>query len=155
MSPDNWKPALIQATWPNKLECIKYIDNLSPAGGTNIWDGLENAFRFVAEPQRPEVIQFDKKGNYVTTVNGADTFFLMTDGNHNNGRFAGGNDFDERAFFSEFKKINTVRRIVVNTIILGDTTASADNQDPIKQKSLSLFRQIAESSGGAFVHLGQ
>ena len=155
MTPENWKPGLIQATWPNKFECIKYVDNISPAGGTNIWDGLENAFRYVSEPKRPEEIKFDKNGNYVTTVNGADTFFLMTDGNHNNGRFSGGNDFDERAFFSEFKKINTVRRVVVNTIILGDTTQSAENQDPIKQKSLSLFRQIAEVSGGAFVHLGQ
>ena len=154
-NPMNWRPALVQATWANKFDCIRDMDKLSPAGGTNIWDGLENAFRFVSEPQRPEVIQFDKKGNYVTTVNGADTFFLMTDGNHNNGRFSGGNDFDEREFFSEFKKINTLRRIVVNTIILGDTTQSADNQDPIKQKSLSLFRQIAEASGGAFVHLGQ
>jgi len=154
-NPMNWRPQLIQANWMNKFDCIREIDKMSPAGGTNIWDALENAFRFVSEPQRPEVIQFDKKGNYVTTVNGADTFFLMTDGNHNNGRFSGGNDFDERAFFSEFKKINTLRRIVVNTIILGDTTQSADNQDPIKQKSLSLFRQIAEASGGAFVHLGQ
>jgi hypothetical protein len=155
MNPFNWKPGLVQANWANKFECIKDMDKLSPAGGTNIWDGLENAFRFVAEPKRPEVVEFKKDGNYVTTVNGADTFFLMTDGNHNNGRFAGGNDFDERAFFAEFKKINTVRRVVVNTIILGDTTQSAENQDPIKQKSLSLFRQIAEVSGGAFVHLGQ
>jgi len=154
-NPFNWKPALIQATWPNKFECINDMNNLSPAGPTNIWDGLENAFRFVSEPKRPEVIAFDKNGNYVTTVNGADTFFLMTDGNHNTGKFAGGNDFDERAFFSEFKKINMVRRVVVNTIILGDTTGGAENQDPIKQKSLSLFRQIAEVSGGAFVHLGQ
>ena len=155
MNPFNWKPVLVQANWANKFECIKDMDKLSPAGGTNIWDGLENAFRFVAEPKRPEIVEFKKDGSYVTTVNGADTFFLMTDGNHNNGRFAGGNDFDERAFFAEFKKINTVRRVVVNTIILGDTTQSAENQDPIKQKSLSLFRQIAEASGGAFVHLGQ
>jgi hypothetical protein len=154
-SPFNWRPALVQANWANKLQCIQDIDQLSPAMGTNIWDGLENAFRFVADPKRPEIITFDNKGNYVTTVNGADTFFLMTDGNHNQGRFSGQGDFDEKAFLSEFKKINTLRRVVVNTIILGDTTLGSDNQDPIKQKSLSLFRQIAESSGGAFVHLGQ
>lgn len=154
-APYNWKPTLIQANWANKMQCIQDIDQLSPAMGTNIWDGLENAFRFVADPRRPEIITFDNKGNYVTTVNGADTFFLMTDGNHNQGRFSGGNDFDEKAFLSEFKKINTLRRVVVNTIILGDTTMGSDNQDPIKQKSLSLFRQIAESSGGAFLHMGQ
>jgi hypothetical protein len=154
-NPTNWRPQLMQATWVNKMACIQDADKISPSGGTNIWDGLENAFRFVAEPKRPEVIAFDNKGNYVTTVNGADTFFLMTDGNHNQGRFAGGQDFDERAFLAEFRKINTLRRVVVNTIILGDTTQSADNQDPIKQKSLSLFRSIAEISGGAFVHVGE
>ena len=154
-TPTNWKPALIPATWSNKLACVTDIDKMNAQGGTNIWDALESAFRFVAEPQRPEVIQFDKKGNYVTTICGADTFFLMTDGNHNTGKFAGGNDFDERAFFAEFKKINTIRRVVVNTIILGDTTQSAENQDPIKEKSLTLFKQIAALSGGGFVHLGK
>jgi hypothetical protein len=156
----NWKPVLVQANWPNKMDCINDIDRLSASGGTNIWEGLETAYRFVAEPARPDVIQFDKKGNYVTTVNGADTFFLMTDGNHNNGKFSinvpPAGDFDERAFLSEFKKINMVRKVVVNTIILGDTTLDEkNNPDPIKQKSLSLFRTIADISGGSFVHLGK
>ena len=156
----NWKPVLVQANWNNKMDCINDIDRLSASGGTNIWEGLETAYRFVAEPARPDVIQFDKKGNYVTTVNGADTFFLMTDGNHNNGRFSintpPAGDFDERAFLSEFKKINMVRKVVVNTIILGDTTLDEkNNPDPIKQKSLSLFRTIADITGGSFVHLGK
>jgi hypothetical protein len=158
-NPHNWKPALLQANWANKFDCIYEVDRLSSSGGTNIWDGIENAYRFVSEPKRPEVIQFNKSGNYVTTVNGADTFFVMTDGNHNNGRFSINTppygDFDERAFLAEFKKINMVRKVVVNTIILGDTTQDAENQDPIKQKSLSLFRTIAEVSGGSFVHLGK
>lgn len=161
MNPQNWRPSLVQATWANKFDCITFVDRLEAHGGTNIWGGLENAFSFVAAPQRPDVIQFDKKGNYVTTINGADTFFLMTDGNHNQGRFSiqppppPYGDCDERAFFTEFKKINTVRRVVVNTIILGDTTQDEENKDPIKQKSLSLMRQIAEASGGSFVHLGK
>jgi hypothetical protein len=161
MDPKNWKPSLVQATWANKFECITFVDRLDSNGGTNIWGGLENAFRFVAEPHRPDVVQFDKRGNYVTTINGADTFFLMTDGNHNQGRFSiqppppPYGDCDERAFLTEFKKINAVRRVVVNTIILGDMSPDDENKDPIKQKSLSLMRSIAESSGGAFVHLGK
>jgi len=158
-NPTPWKGALVQANWMNKFECIHDVDRINAGGGTNIWDALESAFRFVSEPQKPDVIAFDKKGNYITQTNGPDTFFLMTDGNHNNGRFSIATppygDFDENAFFSEFKKINTVRKVVVNTIILGDTTSSPKNEDPIKQKSLSLFRRIAESSGGTFVHLGK
>lgn len=157
-SPTNWRPAMVQATWANKMECIKDIDRMSASGPTNVWDGLENAFRFVAEPKRPDIVQFDKKGNYIHHTNGADTFFLMTDGNHNTGRFSTGGpppgDFDEHAFFSEFRKINATRKVVVNTIILGDTSGK-DNPDPIKQKSLSLFRRIAEESGGTFVHWGK
>ncbi|MBI4563436.1 MAG: VWA domain-containing protein [Planctomycetes bacterium] len=149
----NWKPMLVQATWANKLDCILKIDRLSLDYATNIWDGLESALRYVAEPQKPEVIKFDKKGNYATMVNGADTFFLMTDGNHNTGKFTRGIDFDDRAFFAEFKKIHAIRRTVVNTIILGDT--GDDNPDPIQQKSLKLFKKMAEVSGGAFVHLGK
>ncbi|HEY3226584.1 MAG TPA: hypothetical protein VGK61_06310 [Planctomycetota bacterium] len=158
-NPAPWRNALVQANWLNKFECIHDVDRISPSGGTNIWDALEGAFRYVSEPTKPEVIIFDKKGNYIAQTNGPDTFFLMTDGNHNNGRFSiptpPYGDFDENAFFSEFKKINTVRKVVVNTIILGDTDAGAKNEDPIKQKSLSLFRRIAESSGGVFVHLGK
>ncbi|HTF57197.1 MAG TPA: hypothetical protein VK661_08190, partial [Planctomycetota bacterium] len=158
-NPAPWRPSLVQANWLNKFECIHDVDRTNASGGTNIWDALEGAFRYVSEPQKPEVITFDKKGNYIAQTNGPDTFFLMTDGNHNQGRFSiqtpPYGDFDENAFFSEFKKINTIRKVVVNTIILGDTANSPKNEDPIKQKSLSLFRRIAESSGGTFVHLGK
>lgn len=150
-----WKPEFVKATWPVKMECIKDVDSINPSGGTNIWGALEHAYQFVAQPSKPDVIQ-DKKGNYATVVNGPDTIFLMTDGNHNNGRFAiptpPFGDFDENAFFAEFKKINALRKVVVNTIILGDTTGQ---QDPIKPKSISLFKRIAEESNGSFAHIGK
>ena len=47
-NPHNWKPALLQANWINKFDCIYEVDRLSSSGGTNIWDGIENAYRFVS-----------------------------------------------------------------------------------------------------------
>ncbi|MBI4564415.1 MAG: hypothetical protein HY716_06950 [Planctomycetes bacterium] len=156
-NPTPWKEQLVPATWPNKLECIKDIDGLTPSGGTNIWDALEIAYRYVADPRRNDVPQIDKNGNYATVVNGPDTFFLMTDGNHNQGRFTKGGPppggFDENAFFAEFKKVNDLRKVVVNTIILGDR--GDGNQDPIRDESLSLFKRIAEASNGKFLHIGK
>ncbi len=156
VNQDVWKPEFVKASWPVKFELIKAVDTLNPSGGTNIWGGLEKAFEFVASPAKPDVIQVDKKGNYATVVNGADTIVLMTDGNHNNGRFSiptpPTGDFDEGAMFAEYKKINTLRKVVVNTFILGNTTGELD---PVKPKTISLFKRIAEDSGGTFVHLGK
>ena len=147
-TPTNWKPVLVKATWPVKLECIHAMDQLTPNGGTNIWDALVNAFQYVAEAQKADVIQY-KKGNYGHQVGGADTFFLMTDGNHNTGSFAN----DDTGFYAEFKKINAIRKVVVNTIILGDL--EANNPDPIKPSSIALFQKIAKVSGGEFKHMGK
>jgi len=151
-----WKDQLVPATWQNKLDCIQDIDKLQPSGGTNVFGGLEAAFKLVEQPNRPDVVQVDKKGNYATVINGPDTFFLMTDGNHNTGKFV--NDqvnpptpkVDD--FIAELKKVNALRKIIVNVVALGDLNKGGD---PLTQNSLSFLKKIADETGGSFAHIGK
>ncbi len=151
-----WKEQLVPATWQTKLECIQDIDKLNPSGGTNVWGGLEAAYKLVEQPARPDVVQVDKKGNYATVVNGPDTFFLMTDGNHNTGKFVkdqgGRPGTDDGGFIGELKKVHALRKVVINVVALGDLGAGAD---PITQNSLNFLKKIADETGGNFAHIGK
>ncbi len=150
-----WKQELVPATWANKLDCLKEIDKLSPSGPTNVWSGLECAYKMVEQPNRPDIVQIDKKGNYATVIKGADTFFLMTDGNHNTGKFVGSGGTlgpDVNAFIAEVKKVNALRKVIVHVIALGDLGAGGD---PLTQTSLNFLQKIADATGGSFVHIGK
>ncbi len=155
-NPTPWKTELVPATWGYKLECLRDIEKLAPSGPTNVWGGLETAYRLVEAPQRPEVIQIDKKGNYAVLVRGADTFFLMTDGNHNTGKFASedlaGGGADTEAFLSELRKVNALRRAVIHVVALGDSMRGGD---PLTPQSLAFLRRVAEETGGQFTHIGR
>jgi hypothetical protein len=153
-NPQPWKDHLVPATWPNKLEIIRDTDKIQPSGPTNIWGALEHAFKYVAEPQRPDVFQVDKKGNYATLLAGADTFFLMTDGAHNMGKFVRENAktpldaCDIPAFTAELRKVTRLRKVVINTICLGSEATSPELMSDPK-----LMQKIAEETGGEFVHI--
>lgn len=154
-NPTAWKEDLVPATWANKVECLREIERLSPGGGTNVWGGLETAYRLVEAPQRPDVIQIDRKGNYATALKGADTFFLMTDGNHNTGRFVSRGDppgLDTDAFLSELRKVNLLRRVVIHVVALGNLGAGLD---PLTTDSLRFLEGVARDSGGRFAHIGK
>ena len=149
-----WKDHLVPATWPNKLEIIKETDKLQPSGGTNIWGALEHAYRYVEQPMRPDLMQVDKKGNYATLIAGADTFFLMTDGAHNIGKFVRDNAKDPTdacdipAFIGELRKVHRLRKVVINTICLGSDAPQPElKPDPV------LMKKIAEETGGEFTQI--
>ncbi|MBI2930325.1 MAG: HEAT repeat domain-containing protein [Planctomycetes bacterium] len=151
-----WKEHLVPATWPNKLECIQDVEKLAPSGGTDIWGGLEAAYKMVEQPSKPDVVQVDKKGHYATIVNGPDTFFVMTDGNHNSGKFVkedgGRPGVDTEGFLSELHKVHALRKVVVNAIALGDVGVG---MDPLTGLSLTFLEKIAKETGGSFVHIGK
>ncbi len=153
-NPTYWKEQLVPATWKIKLECIQDIDKLNPSGPTNVWSGIESAFKLIEQPARPDVVQVDKKGNYATVVNGADTVYLMTDGIHNTGKFVkdAGTlqaSADETAFIAELKKVNALRKIQIHAIALGD-------QGPgLPPAAIQLMKRIAAETGGNFVHIGR
>jgi HEAT repeat protein len=153
-NPQPWKEQLLPATWPNKLEIIRETEKLQPSGPTNIWSGLETAYKMVEMPHRPDVMQMDKKGNYATMLAGADTFYLMTDGAHNTGKFVNEKATtpldvcDVPAFVGELRKVNKLRKVIVNAICLGSEAPTPDLlPDP------KLMQKIAEETGGEFVHV--
>lgn len=140
-NPKAWKELLVPATWQNKLDAINDCDKMNPSGPTNIWDALELAFKLTETPQRPDVVQVDKKANYATTINGADTFFLMTDGKPNTGRIQKPDDI-----ITEVKKVNVLRKVVIHTVCVGDDTGQ-DPPDP------TFLKKVAQETGGEFVHV--
>jgi hypothetical protein len=149
-----WKDHLVPATWANKLEAMRETDKLMPSGPTNIWGGLEHAFRYVEQPQRPDIMQVDKKGNYATLLAGADTFYLMTDGAHNTGKFINEKATspldvcDAAAFIAEIRKIQRIRKVIINTICLG-----SEAKDPGLLPEPKLMQKIAEETGGEFTQI--
>lgn len=143
--PKAWKNELVPATWPNKLDCLKEADKLEASGPTNIWDALELAFRMLEAGPKRDVIAVDKKANYATSLGGADTFFLMTDGQPNEGRVA-----DPYEILAELRKVNQLRKVTVHTVCVGDVVPGGDPKagpDPV------FLKKLAEDSGGDFVHI--
>jgi hypothetical protein len=98
------------------------------------------------------VVAVDRKGNYATVINGADTFFLMTDGAHNTGKFVkpgaqSSDACDVGAFIAELKKVNKLRKVIINTVCLGSEMNGFDRPDA------TLMQNIANETGGTFVHI--
>ncbi len=154
--PRAWKEELVPATWQNKLACLQETEKVSANGasGTNLWGALEFAFRFAANPQKPELIQPDKKGNYATLLKGADTFFLVSGGEHNTGKYMieGANrSADVSAFQAELEKVTTLRRVNVHTAALGDV----DNEnDFLTDNAIRFLKKIAQVTDGQSSHNG-
>jgi hypothetical protein len=154
-----WQDKLVPATWNNKAEAIKFAEELSPTGATNIFGALELAFKTVGEgdkarggpPDRPAV----KTGSASEPPEkpGPDTIFLLTDGKHNYGKFVSGKQgtvlskCDREAFFAELRKMNKLRRIVIHAICLGDPGEGLDPPDP------TFLKQIADEHKGTFKHI--
>jgi hypothetical protein len=141
-----WKPELVPATWAWKLDCIKETDRLDASGSTNIWEGLETAFKMLETPMKKDTaIRFDKNVNYATSVGGADTFFLMTDGQPTEGRLQ-----KPEEIIAELRKVNCLRKVTIHTICVGDINPNeppAANPDPI------FLKKIADENGGEFMHI--
>ncbi|MFN3486825.1 MAG: vWA domain-containing protein, partial [Planctomycetota bacterium] len=143
--PDPWRQELVPATWVNKLDCLRHAEKLQPSGGTNIWDALEVAFQTIENPQRPDLLQIDRRVNYATALSGPDTFFLMTDGAPTFGRI-----ITPEGILSELRKVNRLRKVTIHTICVGDLVPGAqpgENPDP------AFLKRIADETGGDFVHI--
>ena len=99
-----YKPGkMVTATKSAKEKAYKWIDeNVQPQGYTNIFDAVEQAFNIISSKESKNM----KKG--------ADTIFLMTDGQANRGKF-----FDEELMLSEIKKMNQTRKLTIHTIGVG------------------------------------
>ncbi len=142
--PKPWKPELVPASWLNKLDCLKETERLEASGPTNIWDALELAFKMLETGPKRDVVALDKKANYATSLGGADTFFLMTDGQPNEGRVQ-----DPAEILAELRKVNQLRKVTLHTVCVGDPVGG----DPKASPDPVFLRKLAEENGGDFVHI--
>jgi hypothetical protein len=143
--PKPWKPELVAANWLNKLDCLKETDRLEASGPTNIWDAMEMALKMLETGPKRDAVALDKKANYATSLGGADTFFLMTDGQPNEGRVA-----DPLEILAELRKVNQLRKVTLHTVCVGDPVPGGDPKagpDPV------FLKKLAEENGGEFVHI--
>ncbi len=144
-TPKPWKPELVPANWLNKLDCLKETDRLEASGPTNIWDALEMAFKMLESGPKRDVVALDKKANYATSLGGADTFFLMTDGQPNEGRIS-----EPDQILAELRKVNQLRKVTVHTVCVGDQVPGGD---PKASPDPAFLKKLADENGGDFVHI--
>ncbi|MHC4606579.1 MAG: vWA domain-containing protein [Planctomycetota bacterium] len=150
-----WSNKLVRATWKNKRSAMAFAEKLQPEGGTNIWAGIEHAFRIIGVSKKP-VGQGPPERKDVPTrpvgEHGADTMIVLTDGKHNTGKFvrnAGTRtaSCDTQAFLAALRTLNRMRKVILHTICLGDPGEGIDPPDP------AFLKKIAEEHGGKFRHV--
>ena len=114
---------MVKATKKNKEDAFKWIDGLEPLGATNIFDSIETAFHIISE-----------KKERLNALKGADTFFLMTDGQPTTGRVK-----SPELILEEVRKLNATRQVIIHTIGVG------------KQHKVDFLRTLAAENRGEYV----
>ena len=94
------KGKMIEATLKAKEAAEKWIDKLEAVGGTNTYDALEAAFAIISARK-------EKKN----AARGADTFFLLTDGEPTVGKVS-----HPGLIRKEVERMNRTRQVVIHTI---------------------------------------
>jgi len=117
-----WKKTLVQATSTNKNLAITYLNNLESGGGTNIYDALEDAFKLAGD------------ANNSGTTLGVETIFLLSDGAP-----SAGTTSDPSQIIEAVEKWNSLERVKINTIGLGD------------DKDVDFLTKLATSNGGNYI----
>lgn len=115
---------MVEASKANKDKAVKWIEEkIVPTDQTNIYDAIESAFNIISATSDAKNL---KKG--------ADTIFLMTDGQPNRGKF-----FEPDLIVKEVKKMNATRKITLHTIGVGEGHYAP------------LLQQLAAQNGGQYI----
>ena len=107
----SWEQDLVAANARGKKKAHAFVDEINANGTTNISDSLDRALD-----------------------SGADTIFLLSDGDPNRGRLSG---LD--ALLAELVERNRLLRVVIHTIGIGEVEGSA------------FLRELARQTGGRYV----
>ena len=140
---------MLKADWMNKFKAMRNVENTGPAGGTNYWDTLKTGFEYSNNPKnrekgKPTVLSHDRKFNYALGLDGADTFFLLSDGEPTAGQIV-----DKVVMQGELRKLNLLRRTIINTICVGDE----DPLHPEWKVDPNFLEKIANENSGTFKHV--
>jgi hypothetical protein len=143
-TPRPWKRELVPATFKNRIDAVEAVENVSPYGGTNIYDALLAAFDIRSGDERKKKRK-PLSGPRRTIANLAgpvDEVFLLTDGRPNAGRVK-----DPARIREEIRKLNRVRCIRINTIAVG---IHGMGVSPV---NVDFMLKLALENRGRFVHV--
>ncbi len=115
-----WKKGLEKSTPESKASAIGFVRGSGPVGETNIFDALALAFGASLKSVRSGSGYLDEIGGVKDRQfeEGPDTVFLLSDGVPNRGEIA-----DGEKIAAEVTRANRCRRIVINTIAVGNFQA--------------------------------
>ncbi len=119
----NWKKDLIPATKTNRNLGIVKIENLESGGGTNLYGGLEEAFKMAGAG----VVDS-------TRLLKVESIFFLTDGEPSAGTVT-----NKDAILKKIKELNTLGRVKINVVGLG------------KDKDAEFLKKLAHQNGGTYI----
>ncbi|MBI4881041.1 MAG: HEAT repeat domain-containing protein [Planctomycetes bacterium] len=120
---ERWQKRMAETSSALRKKTVRYVDALEAAGGTNIYDALEQAFRLAG------IGAMDKA--YESNV---DTIFFLTDGQPTAGEVQ-----DPAEILRRVKEWNRLARVVVHTVGVG------------LDHDAAFLRRLAEENGGQYV----
>jgi hypothetical protein len=120
-----WQDRNVPASPKNKKEVFDWLDGLTAAGQTNIFDALDTAFHLAPK---------STKDKYYETT--GDTILFMSDGGPTCGRTT-----DCEEILRQVQEWNGTRRITIHTVGIG------------KQTVRVFLEKLAKQSGGQFVSI--
>lgn len=124
--------ALVSANDATKDECLKYIEKMSPGGGTAIYDVLKKAFLMAAGSIDGKDAELEKLKDPKIEL-AVDTIFLMTDGTP-----MGGQTNDIGKILEDVQKWNSLGRIRVHSVGVGEG------------QNVDFLRKLAAQNGGKY-----
>jgi HEAT repeat protein len=119
------RPALIPLTTRGKSEIVRYVRNIAPNGGTNLYSALDRALDIAGRGL--------KDGAYAAEY---DTIYLLSDG-----KPTAGPVIDEEEILRRVDEVNVLRRVKIHAITFGD------------QNNAKFVAELAARSGGRHVHM--
>ena len=134
-----WKIKTIPANFDNKLSALEAIDRQIYDGSTTTYDALEYAYKIMVATSSK------KPDSPLDEVDGADTFFLLTDGYPTEGKI-----IETKAIVEAIRKINEIRQVKINTIAIGSPGVGGPDQAGLAVNT-DFLKQLAEATGGTFV----
>ena len=152
-----WKSSLVPANLVNKAGAVKYISDLKPIGGasqgfnaraglsgaagmaggkTNTYGALMTALDGTAAGAGPRgaTTGADYDKSYASPI---DTIYFLSDGVPSTGEYV-----EREEILAEVRRVNSLRKIVINTIAIGDMDHA-------------LMKMLAAQNYGSFVDLGR
>jgi hypothetical protein len=116
-----WKSSMQPATPKSKLSARKFVEDLQPAGATNIFDALVTSLEIAAPPA---------KGREPS----ADTIFFMTDGIPTHGRI-----IDAHQILDEITRRNQIAGVTIHVVGVS------------KEQDSGFLLNLAKRNGGRYV----